>query len=90
MAPGLNWPILNATALDGGWDFTLLYTRNQAMMMGPARGGNANDPAEASDPVGGLTIFEALEKQLGLKLATQKRTMPVIVIDRIEQKPTDN
>jgi uncharacterized protein (TIGR03435 family) len=31
-----------------------------------------------------------VEKQLGLKLEKQQRSMPVIVIDHIEQKPTDN
>jgi uncharacterized protein (TIGR03435 family) len=31
-----------------------------------------------------------VEKQLGLKLEMQKRSMPVIVIDHLEQKPTDN
>ena len=44
----------------------------------------------ASNPTGGYTLFEAIEKQLGLKLEKQKRTMPVIVIDSMEQKPTDN
>ena len=44
----------------------------------------------ASDPTGTLTIFEALEKQLGLKLEKERRNMPVIVIDHLEQKPTEN
>ena len=44
----------------------------------------------ASEPVDSLTIFEALEKQLGLKLEKQKRNAPVIVIDHLEQKPTEN
>jgi len=35
-------------------------------------------------------LFEAVEKQLGLKLESQKHPMPVIVIDHAEQKPTDN
>jgi uncharacterized protein (TIGR03435 family) len=30
-----------------------------------------------------MTIFEALEKQLGLKLIRQKHPMPVIIIDQI-------
>ena len=57
-----------------------------------AAGGCPRQPAipTASDPTGGYTIFEAIEKELGLKLEKQKRTMPVIVIDSIEQKPTDN
>ena len=51
--------------------------------------GSAGLPA-APEPNSGYTIFEALEKQLGLKLEKQKRNMPVIVIDHIEQKPTEN
>jgi uncharacterized protein (TIGR03435 family) len=58
-----------------------------------AVGGEPGPPAaavpSASEPAGGITLFEAIEKQLGLKLEKQKRTMPVIVIDRFE-KPTEN
>jgi uncharacterized protein (TIGR03435 family) len=36
---------------------------------------------------GGLTIFEAIEKQLGLKLEARKMPMPVTVIDHIEKLP---
>ena len=28
-------------------------------------------------------------EQLGLKLETKKRSMPVLVIDHVEEKPTD-
>jgi len=37
----------------------------------------------------GCTLIEALEKKLGLKLALQERPMPVIVIDHLEEKPTE-
>jgi uncharacterized protein (TIGR03435 family) len=60
---------------------------------GPGRGGDAPPPGalpQAADPGGGYTIFEAVEKQLGLKLETQKRPLQVIVIDHIERKPTEN
>ena len=40
--------------------------------------------------MGGLSLSEALEKQLGLKLETEKRPVSVLVIDHIERKPTDN
>lgn len=95
MAPELNWPVLDATGIEGGWDFTLTFTQNFPMMLnGPGRGGDAGPPGAdvptPSDPTGGITIFDAMEKQLGLKLEKQKRPMPVIVIDHIEQKPTDN
>ncbi len=56
---------------------------------GPAPGGEGA-MANASDPIGGYTIFEAIEKQLGLKLEKTKRTGSVIVIDHMEQRPTEN
>jgi uncharacterized protein (TIGR03435 family) len=81
---------LDATGIEGGWDFTLTFT---AAMMIASRGGEVQPAAgvpSASVPTGGLTLFEAVEKQLGLKLEKQKRTLPVIVIDHLEQKPTEN
>jgi uncharacterized protein (TIGR03435 family) len=97
MARELSWPVVDGTGLEGGWDFTLTFS--MAMMaVGPGgpggrggggMGGEAMMPT-ASDPSGGYTIFEAIEKELGLKLDSQKRTLPVIVIDHLEQKPTEN
>jgi uncharacterized protein (TIGR03435 family) len=49
-------------------------------------GKNGGETAEASDP-SGITPFEAVEKELGLKLVKQKRTIPVIVVDHVEEKP---
>ena len=34
--------------------------------------------------------LDAVNKQLGLKLEMQKRPLPVLVIDHVEEKPTDN
>jgi uncharacterized protein (TIGR03435 family) len=93
IAPGsINWPVQDATGLAGGWDFTLAFNPLPVMFLnGPGRGGDAGQgPPVAPDPSGGFTIVESIEKQLGLKLETQKRALPVIVIDRIQQKPTDN
>jgi uncharacterized protein (TIGR03435 family) len=87
-------PVLDATGLEGGWDFTLQYVQTPVNQNAGGRGGEAGpSPAEAlnaSDPGGGLTVTEAVEKQLGLKLELRKRTMPVTVIDHLEQKPTEN
>ena len=61
-------------------------------MNGPGRGGDGGPPGGvplASDPSGDYTIFEAVEKQLGLKLEKQPRSMQVVVIDHIERKPSD-
>ena len=86
-----NHPIVDATGMDGSWDFTFsfsLATQLQASI-GRGDGQGAGAPA-AQDPNGTVSLFDALEKQLGLKLEQQKRAMPVLVIDHVEQMPTDN
>ena len=97
IAPGyIKVPVLDATGLEGSWDFTVSFSPAGLFQGGRGGGGRGGDaPAappsgEASEPTGGLTLPEAIEKQLGLKLVLQKRTVPVLVIDHIEQKPTDN
>jgi uncharacterized protein (TIGR03435 family) len=67
----------------GGWK--MVWTPKNALH--PAQ------PADAASGVadpGGLSVFEALDKELGLKLDVQKHAIPVTVIDHVEQKPTDN
>lgn len=95
--PGLNWPVLNATGLDGAWDFSLTFsTLPPALLNAAGRGGPPGGDAQfgalpsASDPGGGYTIFEAIEKQLGLKLKAEKRNEKVIVVDHLETTPTEN
>lgn len=42
------------------------------------------------DETGGLTMFDAVDKQLGLKLEARKMPMPVIVVDHVEKLADDN
>ena len=85
-------PVVDATRLEGIWDLTLSFSPLQVMQSG-GRGGKAPGEVgtvdEASVPNGALSIFEAVEK-LGLKLEIEKRPVQVLVIDHVEQKPTDN
>jgi uncharacterized protein (TIGR03435 family) len=79
--------VLDATGIKGTYDFTLSFS-----VTGPAQppmAAAAGRP-EASDPGGGVTLFDALEKQLGLKLEKRSIPVPVIVLDHVEEKPTDN
>jgi uncharacterized protein (TIGR03435 family) len=48
------------------------------------------DTPEASDPSGATSLYEAIEKQLGLKLEKTERPTQILVIDHIEPKSTDN
>jgi uncharacterized protein (TIGR03435 family) len=94
IAPGyIHSPVLDATGLEGGYDFTMSFSPAGALRAGPSRGGpapGADAVGAASDPNGAVSLFEAIEKQLGLKLQEQKRPISVFVIDHIDQKPTEN
>jgi uncharacterized protein (TIGR03435 family) len=48
---------------------------------------NATAPSVAADPNGGISVFDAVEKELGLKLVKQKKSVPVIVVDHVAEKP---
>jgi uncharacterized protein (TIGR03435 family) len=79
--------VVDATGLDGGWDFTVSWTPASLL----PRGAQSPDGAPgAADPSGAMTLFEAVDKQIGLKLELQKRMTRVFVIDRVEQTPAEN
>jgi uncharacterized protein (TIGR03435 family) len=88
----MRYPVLDGTGITGAWDFTVTY---DAMAGLNARypliaGAAANTGVEASEPSSTLSFIEAVNKQLGLKLESQKRPEPVLVIDHIEEKPAEN
>jgi uncharacterized protein (TIGR03435 family) len=80
------YSVVDATGIAGRWDLMLNYTPTRDRRS-PAV---AADGTTASDPNGAMSIFEAITRQLGLKLEMHKRMLPVLVIDHIEEKPTDN
>jgi uncharacterized protein (TIGR03435 family) len=90
LAPGyLKEPVVDATGITGAWDFTLNFSGINVFNAG--RGGDAGaGPLGASAPTGALSLPDAVQKQLGLKLEQRKRPMPVLVIDHIDEQPTDN
>jgi len=47
-------------------------------------------PKNRLPDAGGLTVFEAIDKQLALKLEERKHPMPVIVIDHVERTPIED
>jgi uncharacterized protein (TIGR03435 family) len=72
----LQKPAVNATGLQGKYDFLLSYSW-AAMQPDPP-------------PDAGLSLFEALEQQLGLKLESKKVPVNTLVIDRMEKTPKGN
>jgi uncharacterized protein (TIGR03435 family) len=92
MASGyIDHPVVDRTGLEGAFDFTLGFSGRAVFegRVGDKREG-AGGASAAPEPNGAISLYEALEKQLGLKLETQKSPMPVLVVDHVEQKPTDN
>jgi uncharacterized protein (TIGR03435 family) len=84
----IDHPVVDATGLQGGWNFLIGWTARAALQAPPSP--NPDQPAgaivEASVP-SGISVFEAVEKELGLKLVKQKRSIPVIVVDRVDETP---
>jgi uncharacterized protein (TIGR03435 family) len=68
-------PVMDLTELKGGFDFEIKWT---------ARGQLAAAGAD------GITLFDAVDKQLGLKLELEKRASPVLMVASVNRKPTDN
>jgi uncharacterized protein (TIGR03435 family) len=73
----LHHKVVNLTGLAGTYDFTLTWTLPFSLP-GP-------DSGQA-----GFTLFEAVDRQLGLKLSLQKHPMPVLIVDHIDRVPTEN
>ena len=47
-------------------------------------------PAAALENNGGLSLFAALQSQLGLQLESKHLPVPVLVVDSMEKSPTEN
>jgi uncharacterized protein (TIGR03435 family) len=68
--------VVDQTELKGAWDFSIRFT--------------PKIPAGIQTTGENIPIFDALEKQLGLKLEMSTVPMPMIVVDSVNQKPTEN
>jgi uncharacterized protein (TIGR03435 family) len=94
-------PVLNASGIQGRYDLTLSFTGLQQLeMLGLAQGGATPAPGAArsgaeggpgaSDPAGVVLLQDAVAKQLGLKLVLEKRPIPALEVDSMQEQPTEN
>jgi len=84
----MDHPVVDATGLAGGWNFLMGWTPKALMQPTPASPQANGTNAEVVVP-DGITVFDAMERELGLKLVTQKRSIPVIVVDHVNEKPIE-
>jgi len=97
MAPAyIDKPVVNLTELTGPYDLKFGWTpRGLLMGTGGGRGGDGA-PAEGgainvSEPTaGGMSVFDAVYKNLGLKLESMKHAIPIVVVDKVNRTPTEN
>lgn len=97
LAPGyFEFPVVDDSKLASSWDFTLAFSSRRVSLFGagpaptPAAGAGGNALPSASDPTGELSLYDAVRKQLGLRLDKEKRPEQVLVLDHIDQQPTPN
>ncbi len=76
--------VVDKTGLTGTYDFSLRWTPLQAAAAPGGESGSASSPDAE-----GVSLFTAIEEQLGLKLVPAKGSVQVLVIDHIEQ-PSPN
>ena len=72
----LDRPVLDKTGLTGTYDIRLTYTPENRMSRGP-------------EPDLDVSIFTAVQDQLGLRLVQQKADVEILVVDHVE-KPSEN
>jgi uncharacterized protein (TIGR03435 family) len=82
-------PALDKSGLQGGYDFTLNFSPIE-QVQGPRPEAGAANAGVAIDPTGALSLLDAVRRQLGIKLEETKRPVPVLVIDSLNETPTDN
>ena len=91
-------PVTDETKLEGRWNFTfgfspefMLQALARGIGPGSAAGGRWRSPGlEAPEPTGALTIVQAVDRQLGLKLERRPGKGQVLVIDAIDEEPLEN
>jgi uncharacterized protein (TIGR03435 family) len=82
-------PVVDGTGLKGSYDFTLSFSSADKILPAASSAASGADP-NSSDPNGAVSVFDAINRQLGLKLEKTTRPYPVLVIDHIEEQPTPN
>jgi uncharacterized protein (TIGR03435 family) len=77
----LSMPVNDRTGLTGKYDITLSWSSGGGIAVRP-------DADTGADP--GVTMENAMQQQLGLKLVSKKGLIDIIVVDKVERNPAEN
>jgi uncharacterized protein (TIGR03435 family) len=90
LSHALGRPVLDKTGLTGEYDIALQWTpESQTPMFKWREDSQQGTGSRPSADSSGLSIFTAIQEQLGLKLESQKESAEVLVVDHVE-KPSEN
>jgi uncharacterized protein (TIGR03435 family) len=81
-------PLVDRSGIDGRYDFTVNFS--PAAVFGNVDFSDPSGGGAASIPDGAISILEALKGQLGLKVEAAKVMAPVLVVDSVNETPTEN
>jgi uncharacterized protein (TIGR03435 family) len=75
--------VVDKTRLDGKYDFTLEFA-------GRFQSGAYPPPLPDGETDAAPNLFDALQRQLGLKLEEKRATINALVVDHVDRIPTEN
>jgi uncharacterized protein (TIGR03435 family) len=84
--------VLDQTGLTGGFDYDLAFEADPALLgKGPGGGlpPGPPPPGPAQTSSDGVSIFAAVQQQLGLRLDSRTAPVDVLVVDSAQQPHTD-
>lgn len=81
-------PVIDRTGLTGMFEVTLEWTPDPAAMPSPDAAARAAAAAAAAGDRA-VTIFTALQEQLGIRLQPARAPLDVLVVDRVERPTPD-
>jgi uncharacterized protein (TIGR03435 family) len=78
--------VIDRTGLEGSFDVDFQWMFDRSLSGGPADPGRGGPPPPSSDLP---SLFTAIQEQLGLKLASQRGAVEMLLIDRAEKPMED-
>jgi uncharacterized protein (TIGR03435 family) len=80
----LDRPVVDQTGVTGRYDLSVTFLPDSSQFNGRPPRSAAADGVEAAPD-----LYQAVEKQLGMKLSQEKAPVAVLVLDHVEKPPAN-